>query len=603
MELSSIVHLDSYRSRKDTRLRHAMALHGHDADKSRILQQLRRALILAEADRSAIVWLDEYGPGAAHAHVVLDLATDRPRRDFAATALAGAWDVGVPGLLDLPELRARPGDDGPGIRSLCAVALGSDGLRSWFLCVDSLTPRPSLPAEVTEDLMFVAGKCASILLHREPSHRSSGVAAGRSSGAGDGEGRFAGWPVLKDLQGLETDEETNVRITGRFLVARLLKSLLEDDLVVEPVSLGHQLTGVRREIGVQEGAHDEYQAWERVLDAAEDRDFRSLPGTLLEWGVIVERMGHLGGALEIHSMAFELAVVEGDAGAAVDAARFRGRVLRKLARWEDAVHWYGVAGRVAEETAVRGKLALVLDGLGNVFRDRGNLPRARVILGQVLAMGREAGDLYVQGVAHHDLMTVEKLAGDLRRAVTHGWEAVQLYEVGEGRLKALFDLAGVLKESGELDAAWDAYAVVAAEVASHEYRLMSVDGMAHVAALKGQRRRFESCRSRVDGMKWREASPVIQAQILLYRGLSLRALGRVSEAEEWLGRAVDYAEKHGLGQRIFEAERALDAVRTESRGGEGTAAEVGPDLGDGVAEVRSGLRRMRENLSGAVGPL
>jgi len=579
-----------------------MALYGHDADKSRILGQLRRALSLVGGDRGAIVWLDEYGPGMPHVYALLDLAADRPRRGFSATPFTGAWEVGVPGLLDLPDVQARSGDAGPGIRSLCAVALGSDGPRSWFLCVDSLTPRPSLSPRVAGDLMFVAGECASVLLHRDLEKSAANPASGSSGAAGEGD-RFAGWPVLKDIEGLEGDEEANRRISGRFLVARLLRGLLDDDLVADPASLEHQLKGVRREISSRDGAGLEGEVWDRALAAVEGRDFRGLLSATLEWGSLVESMGHLSGAREIHSMAYELAVAEGELGSAVDAARFRARVSRKLARWEDAVHWYGVARSVAEEAGEKRKLAMVMDGLGNAYRDRGNLPRAREILGQVLALGRREGDRHAEAVAHHDLMTVEKLSGNLEEAVAHGWAASQRYEDREGRLKALFDLAGVLKESGELSAAWDAYSVVAAQIGSHEYRLMSVDGLAHVAALRGQEGRYEALRSRVDQMAWREASPVIQAQVLLYRGLSLQALWRLAEAKDWLERALAYAEKHGLSQRIFEAERALGDLESVPRRTAAGGTSPGLEVGEEVLQVRAGLREMREALAGAGGSL
>jgi tetratricopeptide (TPR) repeat protein len=450
--------------------------------------------------------------------------------------------------------------------------------------------------------MFVAGECASILLHRDL-EMSAGAPAQGSFGAAEEKDRFAGWPVLKDIEGLEGDEEANRRITGRFLVARLLRGLLDDDLVADPASLEHQLKGIRREISGRDGACPEGEVWERALTAVEARDFRGLLSATLEWGSLVESMGHLSGAREIHSMAYELAVAEGELGSAVDAARFRGRVSRKLARWEDAVHWYGVARSVAEEAGEKRKLAMVMDGLGNAYRDRGNLPRAREILGQVLALGRGEGDRHAEAVAHHDLMTVEKLSGNLEEAVAHGWAASQRYEDREGRLKALFDLAGVLKDSGELSAAWDAYSVVEAQVSSHEYRLMALDGLAHVAALRGQEGRYEAFRSRVDEMAWREASAVIQAQILLYRGLSLQALGRLAEAKDWLDRALAYAEKHGFSQRIFEAERALgDLENLPRRGGLGRTSP-GIEAGEEVLQVRAGLREMREALAGAGGPL
>ena len=604
MELSNIVHLGSYRSRKDSRLRRTLALYGHDAEKSQILHQVWRALLLVGGDRGAVVWLDEYGPGLPHAFALLDLASDRPRRLFSPVPFASAWEAGVPGLLDLPDAESRLGRDYGGVRSVSAVSLGSDGPRSWFLVVDSLTPRPTLSPQAAGEFMFIAGQCASIVLHRDLDQQGSAGARARSPSAANPGEHFAGWPVLGDIEGVQGDEAASARIATRFLVARLIRAMVEEDLVMDPASLEHQVKGVRRELASQDGNEPERRVWERVLDAIERLDYEGLPSAVLEWGGLVEGMGHLHGAKEIHGLAYELAVTAGASGAAVDAARFLGRVARKLTLWEDAVYWYEVAKGVAEEAESKGRLALVLDGMANAFRDRGNLPRARELLMEVLTLGNDEKDRHAQAIAHHDLMTVEKLAGDLKEAVMHGWQAAQLYDSREGTLKAFFDLAGVLRESGEISAAWDAYSVVAAQVKSYDYRLLSLDGMAHIAALRGQEGRYDKLRARVDEMNWAEASPLPKAQILLYRGLSCRALGREEDAQGWLGRALGFAEKHKLAQLIFSAEAALGEPAETGGAVEGWSPSLpGLDPSPEVLEVRQGLRDQREAAAGAGGPL
>lgn len=603
MELSSIVHLESYRSRKDSRLRRTLALHGHDAEKSLILNEIWRALLLAGGDRGAIVWLDEYGSNLPHAFAVLDLASDRPRRLFSQIPLTSAWEMGVPGLLDLPDAEQELGSDVGGIRSVCAIALGSDGPRSWFLVVDSLTPRPSLSPFQAAELMFLAGQCASVLLHRDleqggPGHGPAPFSSTKS------EGRFPGWPVLGDAEGVQGDEVASARIATRFLVARVIRGFVDEDLVADSASLAHQLDGIRKERAFQDQDEPERGAWERVLDAISRVDLGELPAAVMEWGGVVEGMGHLHGAREIHAMAYDLAVASGASGTAVDSARFLGRVSRKLTLWEDAVRWYGVARSIAEEAGHEDRLALVLDGMANAHRDRGNLPKARELLGQVLALGREGSDRRAQAIAHHDLMTVEKLAGRLEEAVLHGWKAAEMYDSPEGSLKALFDLAGVLKEIGDLSAAWDAYSVVAAQVQAFDYRLLSLDGMAHIAALRGLGKRYDVLRARVEAMNWAEASPVSKAQVLLYRGLSCGALGRNEEARDWLNRALSFAESHQLSQLIFKAEKALGETPARQAGpDEGTDPLPKLELGPDVLEVRRGLREKREAVAGAGGPL
>jgi len=604
MKVNKIVQLESYRGRKDTRLRQTLALHSHDPERAELLRRIWQALALTGADRGAILWLDEYGSGLVHAHSLLDLASDRPRQSFASLPLRGAWDTGVPGLLDIPDAQSALKGIADGVKSVCAVALGSDGPRSWFLCLDSLTPRPALTSEMAGDLMFIAGECAAVILHPDlDSHWGVRQGASRTAEAGaEGQGAFAGWPVLQDVEHQGDDAETSARITKRFLVARTIRSLVEDAFSTDDESLRHQVEGVRREMDAQAASPDpEGQIWERLLVALEAQDHLALLRGVLEWGGIVEGMGHLSGAIEIHALAHELAVALREVEAAVDAARFRGRAYRKMARWDQALRWYGIAEEVAREALSKEKLALVLDGTANTYRDKGSLPRAREILGQVLSMGEAENLRNVQAVGHHDLMTVEKLASNMDRAILHGWRAVQRYESAEERLQALFDLAGVLKENGDYSAARDAYSVVLAQVKWQDYRFLALDALSHLAALAGQAERFEALKAQLDAMGWESAGPVVKGQILYYRGRSHQALGEAVEAAVWMKRALALAERNKLNKLIFDAEAAL---RELERGGamEGawrrpftTSTSTEPEL----REVQEGLRQLRLEVVGA----
>ena len=284
----------------------------------------------------------------------------------------------------------------------------------------------------------------------------------------------------------------------------------------------------------------------------------------------------------------------GSVEAAVDAARFQGKVCRTLAEWDQAVVWYGIARRVAEEGGDARRLATVLDGLANTHRDRGNLPKARGLLADVLALGVESGDRYSRAIAHHDLMTVEKLAGNLEEAVLQGWEAVQLYDAPEGRLRALFDLAGVLREGGDLSASWDAYSVVAAQVENYDYRVLSLDALALLSALQGDEAESLRLRGAVDAQGWEDASVVVRSQILYFRGMACRALGREDEAGDWFGKALALAEEHRLNKMIFDAEKALEGKVAFPEKVETRSPYLGGVPQGGIGGVRRGLRELRE---------
>lgn len=594
-----IVHLESYRARREARFRRATVLHGPDPKASSILQRLWGAVSVAEGDRGAVVWVDEYGPGLTHPHTVLDLASDRPRRVFSTRPLRMAGNTRVPGMVDLPLARSPGQASAEGAASLCAVALGSDGPRSWFLLVDSLTPRPALKGRAAAELMFLAGEIASIVLHPDLARvKRKSLEAG--AGPEDDPVPFSCWPVLKDLEDRHSKNAVSRRVGDRFLVARLVRGLVDDNLVVDDETLGDQLRTIRAQLDLSLTGDREVGVWDRVLSGVEKGDIPELTAAVLEWGRLVEGEGHLHGALELLELAFELAKATGSASAATDAARSRGKVFRTMAEWDLAQTWYETAREIAEEAGDTRKLAMVMDGLANAFRDRGNLPRAGKVLKEVLEIGEKTGDRYALAIGHHDLMTVDKLRGDLDSAILHGWAAVNHYESKDGVMRALFDLGGTLRERGELGAAWDAYSVVMDQVEGLEARILCLDALAYVAALRGEEGLHRQIREEMDAEDWEKVAPVYRGQVLLYRGLSLRALRKEKEARECLEGALAFAEDHGLNKLVFDAEAALEASK-EEQAPSGTDLPQDSSLTGELLGVCRGLREMRGALATAGG--
>ncbi|MDX1566640.1 MAG: tetratricopeptide repeat protein, partial [Longimicrobiales bacterium] len=392
-----------------------LAMHRVDEDRRLVAERLREVLQVTGADRSALVWIDEYGPGLVHPYCVLDILSDRPRRSFAIDPLRRAWKQGIPGLLDEPDLVSSHQTilaEAP--RSLASVALGSDGLRSWFLVVDSRTPRSSFDAGTTDELMFLAGECASIVIHEDL--EASRGARGRTVGVHDTtssstplssfererRSRFPGWPVLRDVDDGTDDSGRHEAVTLRFLVARLIRELADDGFTVDADVYRHRIDAVRGEIREVSGSGVVSGQWKDVLDSLENQDFGRLSASVLSLAVDAEDEGHLHGARELNRLAYDVAVAGSHAEHGVDAARYLGRVNRRLGSWEESERWYECAVGVARAAGlVRGQ-ALALDGLGNTFRVRGNFPKAREAYLEVLEVGEEIPDSDLRGRAHQN---------------------------------------------------------------------------------------------------------------------------------------------------------------------------------------------------------
>jgi hypothetical protein len=78
--------------------------------------------------------------------------------------------------------------------------------------------------------------------------------------------------------------------------------------------------------------------------------------------------------------------------------------------------------------------------------------------------------------------------------------------------------------------------------------------------------------------------------------LSYQALGLDEEAHGWLKKALAFAENHGLGQLIFDAEAALQATEDSRKAVLGGLHEA-DEPADEILAVRQGLREMREALA------
>ncbi len=591
MPTSDILRLDEYRDKRDQRVRVAASLYGADVGRSALLRHLADLAGIVGADRAAAVWVDEYGPGMVHPHVLLDLLSDDPRRSFSAEPLRRAWEAGVPGFLESPGRRTAA--DSPWT---LAVSLGSDGTRGWFLVADSVTQRPVLSPEVRDRVMFVAGECSAIVLHRDLD-TSDGTTPAQPLVRS--KGHFAGWAILQDIEGREEDDVESQRIALRFVVGRLPRLLVDDDLAVPPDRLRLQADHAREEIsGRADVAGPEGVLWDRVLDAFAEGELASLGKALLGLGAAVEEQNHLHGASELYRTAYAIAASTGRVADSIEAARLAGRASRRLASWDEAHRWYGVAREIAEAAGLLGCVAVVLDGVANIHRDRGDLAAARATLMEAAAFAERSGEAMASARTHHGLMSLEHVAGNLEVALVHGWKAVREYSGEQERVQALASLAGVLIDLDELGAAEDAWECVAHMSGRNDHlRVYALEGLSHLAARRGAAAEFARRAAEADALGWESGPAPTKAEILYLRGLSYQALGEVEEARGWLSRAVAYCGEHGFNRTLVRAEEALRSLNSSSDAGPEHRTVPAPAAAP--REVRLGLEEMRRALAGS----
>jgi len=314
-----------------------------------------------------------------------------------------------------------------------------------------------------------------------------------------------------------------------------------------------------------------------------------LADRVVQLGHAAETGGHLHSGLELYQTAYEIAAATGAVSTAVDAARFSGRILRRLARWSEAHRWYGVARGIAEAAGMEASVAVILDGVSNTYLERGNLPEARTARVDALRYAERSGDSQALGNVCHGFMTLEQASGNLDQALEYGWRAVMAHDRTDGRVHALAGLGGTLVEMGELDAAEDAWTIVSVMAEDDYYLLYAFDALAYIGALRGDRAAFAAHAAKADAMGWMTGSAAAKAEILLYRGLSYAALADVSTARSWFERAVAFAEERGFSQVLFRAEESLRELESAQ-----APTEVPEEWSPARVEVRTGMSALRQ---------
>jgi tetratricopeptide (TPR) repeat protein len=114
-----------------------------------------------------------------------------------------------------------------------------------------------------------------------------------------------------------------------------------------------------------------------------------------------------------------------------------GRLLRKLAMWEQSEAWLKHSHAVAENQGDWENHGLALSGLGNLHRERGNYPEAVRCHLAALESARVHGVRRIEGDALYDLavMSFERLA--VQEGMAYVRQAIVAYGPGHSQLVRL----------------------------------------------------------------------------------------------------------------------------------------------------------------------
>jgi tetratricopeptide (TPR) repeat protein len=269
------------------------------------------------------------------------------------------------------------------------------------------------------------------------------------------------------------------------------------------------------------------------------------------------------------------------------------RVLRKLGRFEEAEIAYTAAGERATRAGDRYSHLLSRIGSTNIAVHRGNLAAAQTSYEAILADAALAGERDAQARAEHGLGVTHDVRGRRDTAVSHFWNAFQLYEDEPSKLRVLLDLGLTLRALGEYDAAERALTMVVAHEGERDNHANALIELMYLASARGDRVGFERWRERAAGSE-PQMPANIRVDFYLKLGIGVARFGHLTRAADILRTARALAAEHGLHEFEFRVERVqagLPACEHELESCSASDREPQCDL-EPVREVAASLAQL-----------
>jgi tetratricopeptide (TPR) repeat protein len=284
-----------------------------------------------------------------------------------------------------------------------------------------------------------------------------------------------------------------------------------------------------------------------------------------------------------------------------------GRLARKLALYDLAEPWLRWAHARARAAALWEVAALALSGLGNLHRQRGNLPEARRFHRMCLRTARRHRLRTLEGDALYDLAGISFDADDEEEAMRHVADALAAYGPGHGRVYALaHDVAWFWMEKSEryTDAA-EVLLGLAEHLWEPRARLLLFSNLARAAAGAGWLETFERAWSETRDLLRQQPSGEGHAVSLIHLAQAAGLQGQWERAAIVAADALKVATRRKEGQFILQAEGIAAEARSAMNRARPTPADQrsrvhGAELRGHAAELADVLvSAMRARRDGA----
>ncbi|HEX2189235.1 MAG TPA: hypothetical protein VHG51_10080 [Longimicrobiaceae bacterium] len=239
-----------------------------------------------------------------------------------------------------------------------------------------------------------------------------------------------------------------------------------------------------------------------------------------------------------------------------------GRVARKLALYEDAEAWLKWAHFVARTHRRWDVATLALSGLGNLHRQRGNLPRARRLHEAARRMARLKHLRTLEGDALYDLCVISLSAGDETKALDFARQAMAAYGPGHSQIHKLAnDVAWFWMDSfGKFSSALHVFTVLLDYIWEPPFRVLLFANLARAAAGARSIGPFEAMWAECWAAFRTQASRQGHAAALVQLALGAGTLGYWERSAIAAREALQVARERREPEAVLVAEGILKAV-------------------------------------------
>ncbi len=400
-------------------------------------------------------------------------------------------------------------------------------------------------------------------------------------------GRLRHAAFFEALAGLsETDAEWPATSAG-LMVLRMVDGWLNEGSEAPQVSVWG-LQGVRGAIDTIPRDQAAWSILTSIVDSVESAhtpDIRPLAPRLMAYGRCLDHEARWPQAIDVYESTLRYMPTTLDPHLVIDAQMRLAHCFRVIGRFDEAALAYDRARRTGTAAGDPVKVLHARVGEGTLAVARGNLPLAESILDEAIEAATAKGFDDVGSIARHGRAVVAGARGQHEAAARFLYDALQLAHSLCARDRILSDLATCLTQLGALDAARDAFLVVAATGAEQYVRWAAMINLMEVGALQMNeplvdRYRFELLDEALP--------PYLRAQYHYHSAVAHCAFGKYADAESALTRAVEVAERHALNQLLFQTEDLKQTVAQRLAAQRRTPRDVPAirDIVDAVAAMR-----------------